>query len=1302
MPPLEAKIRFVNTFLAILRVFAKREHPIIIFIDDLQWCDSASLDMIYSIIEDPDINHCLLIGAYRDNEVDDTHPLVHSLNKLRKETDSLIEINLQPLESEHINQMVLETLNGDPVKSAELGELVYEKTGGNPFFTNQFLLTLYNDHLLQYDKENLRWLWDIQDIQELNISDNVVDLMIRKLENLPEETQDILKYAACLGNVFDLDILSDMTNQPKVEIAQALKPSVEEGLTPPMDDNWRLMDIKGDFSVNVNGSYQFLHDRIQQASYALIPENKLTEVHLSIGKHLLHNLSEDQLSKKLFEVVNHLNIGINQEKDPVIINRLIDLNIQAGKRAKSSLAYDVASQLFDFAKRLLPKDFWNQDAYYLKVFELFIEQAESKYLEGYHEEAEALMDEIVAHAKTDLEKARVYIIKGVLYQTLGKFAEELKTCKDGLELFGTTIPDAVSMEQLGQTLGELEELVGGREISELKDLPILQDPIQYTIQTILIISSTPTYMTDKTKLVWTWVIVEIIKISLRHGNSPLSELAYSGFGVILGSMGDYQKGYQYGKLSHDLNKMFDNKANVPKINVIYGQMVAPWVVPHQEMLPLALEGMNMAYESGDLIYGAYSGLHYVWGHLYISTPLVQFEDDVKSVIKFFEKTRDVFIGSPIVARQYVSALKGDSSDLTDMSHGKLSAEELEKMIEDVHVDFPKHNYYLAKMILEYLNHNYAGALDYVDRLEATAYSVLGCLFVADQNFYHSMALIGSFAEHNENRDEILSRVETNQQSMSLWANNCPANFGAKHLLVEAEKEHYLNQNTTLAESLYDQAIQQASNHQMIREVALANERAAIFFYNRERHKITRAYLKDSIKAYTEWGAYGKINQLQKTFQNFSELFSVLDEKMLTLETMRSTTITTGGDLLDWQSVAKSTTAISGEVVMEKLLQKLIWVLIEAAGAEKCRLIQLADEPTEKFVIEASGSVDEETTQVLLNLPVTEENMPLLVLNYVMRTREPLVLPDAIEDNRFNDSEYVQLHRVKSLACLPIVLQDKVTGIIYLENNLSTDVFTQNRLEILKLLAAQTAISMENAVLYRDLELKVQDRTKTIETQKEIIESEKNKADELLFNILPRSTANELKTKGYSDPRSFDSVTTLFTDFVGFSNITEQISPRELIDDLNTCFMAFDEISGKNNMERIKTIGDSYMCAGGIPVENKTHALDAVSTALAMREFIDKWNLDRSASGKESWRARIGIHTGPVIAGVVGKKRFAYDIWGDSVNIASRMEASGQPGEINISASTFNLIKDVYDCTHRGKITAKNKGEIDMYFVNARK
>ena len=1138
----------------------------------------------------------------------------------------------------------------------------------------------------------MKWQWELDVIKALNITDNVVHLMIEKLNTLPEQSQEVLKIASCIGSEFDIQTVADMSSYSFDEVLQSMQVPLQENLVNVMDE------VLADGNEQ-NERYQFLHDRIQQASYALIPEETRASVHLSIGKHLLQNLSEEEINNGLFEITNHLNIGVHLADDPSLKSTLIELNMKSGQRAKSSLAYRSATEFFDQAIELMLKDYWDNPQLYPLAYECTLNKGECMYMMGNHEEAIQFMDEVIDHAHTKLEKARVYILKGILLQTQGKLLEELETCRAGLALFGKEIPQSQSLEEIMGQFGKLETLRAGRPIPELIDLPIMQDPEQYTIQTLLIIASTPTYMTDQTKLVWTWVITEIINISLVYGNSPLSELAYSGYGIIVGSSGDYQSGYAYGKLAFDLNTNFNNIGNVPKINVIYGQMVAPWVRPLKEVLPLAYEGMAKAYESGDLVYGAYSGLHLLWGHLFLSTPLDQLGKEIVRVTKFFEKTKDIFIDSVYVAEQYIEALRGNTDNITSFGTEKWTDTEFETRIESKAMDFSKHNFYLAKAITHYLNHDYDAALEYVPKLQQTAYATTGCLFNADQEFYHGLAFLGRILPGQEPSEDDINLINGIIQKMDLWANNSPSNFEAKYFILLAEKAYHMDRNGQKAEELFDQAINSASKYTMLREEALANERAAIYFHNTDREKITKTYLKDAVKCYTEWGAFGKIKQLQNTFTQFGELFNVLDEQELTLHTLTSNTISSTQEILDWQSVAKTTAAISSEVVLEELLAKLVQVLIEAAGAENCSFIQTSQEQGKQFIVEAYGSIQGNKSSTILQKQIaTEENYPLNVLRYVQRTKKVLVLPNAVQSDEFNQSTYIQNRNIKSIACLPVLLQDKLNGIIYLENNLSTDVFNEARLEVLKLLAAQTAISFENAVIYRDMEQKVQERTQIIESQKTIIEQEKNKADQLLYNILPRSTANELKQNGEAEPRSFEQVTILFSDFVGFTQITEELTPKELISDLNVCFLAFDDIVEQNNMERIKTIGDAYMCAGGVPMESETHAIDAINAAIQIRDFIRRWNTTRANKGKRPWQVRIGIHTGSVIAGVVGKKRFAYDIWGDAVNIAARMEESGEQDQINISSFTHSLIKDQFDCEYRGRIDAKNKGEIDMYFV----
>lgn len=393
-----------------------------------------------------------------------------------------------------------------------------------------------------------------------------------------------------------------------------------------------------------------------------------------------------------------------------------------------------------------------------------------------------------------------------------------------------------------------------------------------------------------------------------------------------------------------------------------------------------------------------------------------------------------------------------------------------------------------------------------------------------------------------------------------------------------------------------------------------------------------------------------------------------------------------GAVLDISTVLKAATSISGEVVLPKLLQLLMQIVIENAGAQRGMLLL---DREGALTIEAQIDAADGNVQVLQHLPVTPDSaLAQTVVQYVMRTREHVVIQDAANDNRYKQDSYIQQSRPQSVLCLPIINQGKFIGVLYLENNLTTGAFTQERVNLLSLLSGQIAVSIDNAILYNNLEQKVQERTLELAR-------EKQKADDLLHNILPIETAEELKQKGFAAARQFEKVSILFTDFKGFTAIAERLRPEELVQEIDECFRAFDAIMEQYGIEKIKTIGDSYMAAGGLPVPNSTHAQSVVRAALDICDWMKARNLRKPQLPLE---VRVGVHTGSVVAGIVGTRKFQYDIWGDAVNTASRMESSGEPGKVNISHSTYEQVKDKFKCTYRGEIEAKGKGKINMYFV----
>lgn len=1304
--PTEAQNRFFNTFLNFIGVFAQKDCPLVLFLDDLQWADAASLKLLSNLLLEDRVQHLLVIGAYRDNEVTATSPLMLTLSELGKESADISTIQLQSLPLLEVRQLVADSLRCLADESEDLSNLVFDKTAGNPFFLTQFLAKLHEDGLVRFDFTHFRWLWDTSAIHAQKVSDNVIDLMTRKILKLPTQTSDLLQVAACVGASFDLDTLAAAAGMTEQEVARDLWPGIREGLTPPLDDNYRAFQSEevetdlGAFGLtDINPRYRFLHDRIQQAAYNMIPEKERPKMHLHIGKLLLREMTPGMLDDRLFDVVNHLSLGRGLITDTTQKLQYAELFLVAGKKAKASTAHASAADYLSYGIELLGDLNWTSD-YYQLSYDLHFERAEALYLSVQHAEAEKVLGTILSNTALRGDLAKVHLLKGVLYTNIGQLMDAFNACKEGLVLYGIEVPASVTPEMIGQGLGEIEALRAGRPIDELTELPLLTDPDGYMRTLLLSVIATPAYfMYNDT--IWVWVIIQLVKLSMKDGNSDISDLGYSAFGVLVAhGIGDYPNGYAYGKLSVELNKKFNKVENRAKVNLIFGQMISHWRVHYKQSMPLAVEGFQYGQETGDLIYAGYNAYSLMWTHFVIGRPLQEVAQECQKFRPFFARTRDLLGQGILVLQRLSEALRGLTTGPTSLENEGLSEAELTAPILDYALKLPIHVYYLSKIRLYYLFGESEKALELVAPAQAVAYASTGYVYYSDLNFLHSLVLLDLAAKSDETeRAALLETVTQNQVQMKIWADNAPDNFLHKYHLIEAGIKSFQADNRSTSDE-YDETIRLANINGFLHDEALVNELAGKFFLGIGKPKLARPYLQDAFALYLKWGAVTKANQLKTLYP----------DHITELVRRGGTHIGTGkntqgesSEALDLYSIVKAYTAISSEVEIDKLLRRMITLIVQNAGAQRAVLLRVDDNGV--LTVVAEGNTEAQTLYLQSEqIPLAEADhiLSVEVAQYVLLTKEEVVLDKAVRDDRFGQTAYIKNKRPKSVLSLPIMHQGKMLGIIYMENNLIDFAFTSDRVEVVQLLSAQMAVSIENALLYRNLEEKVQERTRIIKQQKEVIEMEKQKSENLLFNILPVSIAEELRDNGFATPKSFDSVTVLFTDFSGFTQVAARITPNELIKILNECFSAFDEIVIRNNLEPIKTIGDAYMCAGGVPDANRSHAFDAVKAGLEIRAFVQGWNERRVAKGDPALDLRIGIHTGPVVAGVVGIRKFAYDIWGDAVNVAARMESSGEAGKINISGGTYDLVKDQFVCIHRGKIEAKNKGMVDMYFVTSRK
>ncbi len=1300
LPPAEAINRVNLMFLTFIQMFGSKENPLVVFLDDLQWADIPTLKLIRLLMSDKETSYFLLIGTYRDNEVNAAHPLVQMIVDIKELQCPVEEITLHQLPFEQLNQLVADTLLCDPQVCIKLSKLILDKTGGNPFFVNEFLKSLNQRKLIHFDYNADKWTWNIDEIVKLDITDNVVELMISKIRQLDENAQLLCMYASCIGNKFDLQTLSGIYEKPMNETAADLWPAIHEGLIQPIGNTYRLADLLQTSDETEFIQYRFLHDRVQQASYALVKEENKKALHLRIGRLLQKSYSEDKKYEHIFDLMNHLNFGASLMEDEEEKFQTASLNLYAGKRAKGSAAYEPAYIFLNAGINVLPVNSWNK--YYNLSLELYNEGAEAAYLSGNVEEMEKLTSVISNKANNIEDSIKAYRIKVNAYVSLARNEEAFKTGEKCLQSLGVRFPSSPNKVNILLSLIGCKLRLRKKSANYLLSIPEMTDKRQSAIMEILSDIASPSYFAKKN--VFPLIVFKQINLSVKYGNHVHTAFAYATYGIIMcGSTFEFDEGLKYGNLSVGLNERFHSTSLFSKVHFINGNFIQNWRYHYSHNLPEILESYHKGLETGDFLFASYAAFNYCVLKFFMDNPLPQLVTEMEAYALSLRKIKQD------LGLRWLNTVVQTADMLLDAENtglqitGRHYNEDVDKKLQEETFDFTGLCVYsLNKIMLCYL----FDKPDEVIKLAESVFKILDNVLawphiVFIQSMYALSLLRVAENKTGRSKSFLLHKAEKMLRKIEKAAKTAPENYIAKMYLVQAEL-HRLKYDDTTAAELYDKAVQAAINSHFMLEEALSNELAGRFFANKGQEDTSRKYMLEARRVYQKWGAFAKVSWLDKQFELKSKTQGVENKNGFSSlsQTHYAPSEKQTNVELDMNSLMKASLAISNEILLDKLVEKMMRVVIENAGAQNGYLI-ISKEG--KWFIEGTSSINEQeeniSTAILLQ---NNKHVPESVVNYVTRTNEDLVIENISSNTMFSDDPVVQNKKILSALCLPILSQGKLTGVLYLENNLYTGVFTNQRVQFLKLLSGQIAVSLENALVYQNLEQKVWERTEELEKQNDALEKEKQKSDNLLLNILPAETAEELKALGSAKPKMFTNITVMFTDFVNFTSTSEKLNADELVNEINFYYSAFDEIITKHGLEKIKTIGDSYMCAGGLPVPNETHALDIIKASLEIQQFISVSNIERKKYDQPAFECRIGIHSGPVVAGIVGIKKFAYDIWGDTVNIASRMESGCEPKKINLSGSTFELIKDDFSCTCRGKIEAKNKGLIDMYFLNIEK
>jgi predicted ATPase/class 3 adenylate cyclase/GAF domain-containing protein/tRNA A-37 threonylcarbamoyl transferase component Bud32 len=1289
--PAESQNRFNLVFQNFIRVFCQPEHPLVIFLDDLQWSKSATLKLIELMMTDEQMQYLLLIGAYRDNEVSPTYPLMMTLDALRKQGISINQITLAPLRLEHITDLIAETLHSDTESVKPLAELVMRKTQGNPFFVNQFLKTLYQENLLFFNPPQSGskggWQWNIAQIEAIGITDNVVELMSGKLKKLPARTQQVLCLAACVGNEFDLNTLSLIHEKSACETFQDLWIAIQEGLILPTSE-LEVSDAEYLTSNLLIFNYKFLHDRVQQSAYALIDAEIQKAAHLRIGRLLLANLSREDQEERIFELVDHLNLGrewITDEQEQI---ELVKLNLAAGQKAKDATAYTAAMEYLTAGMQEVNDNSWSQ--HYDLTFALHKERAKLEYLNGNLEQSEALIYLTLARAKSAIEKAELYNLLIVQYTMLAKYEQAIEAGRKALSFLGIDLPEEGLQTALEVELRQAKENLGDRAIASLLTEPEMTVLKKKAAVKLLMNLDPPAYFINQE--LYPVIVLKMANISLKYGPVSESAKAYTTYGIILGSLlGDYQSGYEFALLGVKLSDRFNDLAQKCKACNMLANHVIHWVKPIKCADTFNQEGYKAGLESGEFQFAGYILMHQRINEFFEGQNLDKILEKIPNSLLFSNKTQNHLAINSLLAYQLpILNLSGITAGKFNFNKDEISEEQY---LEKCKSDRDSHSlclYYSVKSQVLYLYDQPAEALRWAVEAKKLLPFILGIVTEAEHNFYYSLSLAALYPEASESeKKQYWEQLEANQKQMKIWADNCPENFLHKYLMVAAQMARISGKEleamdlcdraigTLRVKRSYpegNRAIESAREQQFIQDEALANELAAKFWLGKGKEEFAELYMRKAHYGYQLWGAKRKVEDLEEKYPQLLARKSATARgaiKDTSPTTTKDTTDSGSSSCLDLATVMKASQAISGEIVLDKLLSQLMKILIENAGAQKGFLIL---ESKGQLLIEAEGSVDQDNVTVLQSIAVgatASVPLPVAIINYVARTRESVVLNDATREGQFINDPYIEVHQPKSILCAPLINQGKLSGIIYLENNLTTGAFTPDRLEMVNLLSTQAAISIDNARLYRNME-------------------DLNKA---YFRFVPRQFLDFLEKESIVEVELGDQVqkemSVLFADIRNFTSMSENMTPAENFKFINSYLSCMEPAITENHGFIDKYIGDGIMAlfSGG--------ADDAVKAGISMLQRLAEYNQYRVHKGYSSIRIGIGINTGSLMLGTVGgHSRMDGTVISDTVNLASRIEGLTKNYGVSllISDQTFSQLQnaDQYSLRTIGKVKVRGK------------
>jgi predicted ATPase/serine/threonine protein kinase/class 3 adenylate cyclase len=1242
LPPAEAQNRFSILFLNFVKIFSSEKNPLVIFMDDLQWSDVPTLNLIQRLVTTHELSYLLLIGAYRENAVDETHPLSLTLSEIQNKR-YVENLSLLPLSLEAVNQITADTLMCDNLRSKELSQILFEKTGGNPFFTIELLKNLNDREVIFFNPAIGSWDWEIDSVKRVEHSDNVVDFLVASQSRLDKATQHVLQLAACIGATFDLKTLSIIRESTMDKTAAELYDALKANMVIPLNESYKFVGLgpydKVETSTEVpqasyehlNPTYKFQHDRVQQAAYSMIEPEKRKALHLSIGRLILSHSKHEELDAILMDVVGHFNEGRTLIKVQKERNELANLNLKAGIKAKQSSAYESALDFLLKGHEMLDRDAWKNE--YELIWKLSEEIQHCLYLTGDREGADSWTEIMLAHAHTPIEKGLVLSARTRQYATIGKMRESIQAAYEGLSILGFQFVQVPDSKNVTEEVSLITDNLKGREISDLINMPKLTDT-KAKIASQLLMEIFPAAFLSGSGEMFPYLVLKSVNIALCYGNSPETAFAYAAYGMLLcGFFNEPAKGYEYGKLGVNIIETFGDIALKSRIIYVYTMFVHHWSNHWSSMTPWFRKGIDAGYQSGDLLYLAYSAQDCI-----IWDPQLDLETATKEHRKLLAIVRECeyqdSLDSGTLFLQMLLNFQGLTKDKYSLSDENFDEATCVQTMLNRHFMTGIANYHIYKSEIHFLYNDSGSALIHVleqEKLIASVMSLPQLVRFHIVSFLVRSMLIPDLKQ--DEKDLMLSKMDESFTRVTAWAKHCPENFEHLRLLMEAELSG-ISGMVQEALSLYEQSVSVAKKNAYIRDEAIANEMAARYLIRIQLPKAAEGYLQAAHYLYYRWGAHRKIAEMEKSYQLF--IGTTVDKNYQAQGSNRNESgsgdsVSYSSDMLDMSSVFRASQTISGELVLEKLLKATLQILIENAGAQKGYIVELKEG---QVFIQAQNQADNiEQNQVQLNQDTSVASvLPISLINTALRTSESIVIDNASKINPFSSDPYINKQKPLSVMCVPLPIHGQWKAAVYLENNLTHSAFTEERVKVIKLLAGQAAISIENARIYEEQEklLKAQQRFVPIQFLRHLGHSDIAKVE------LGESVAMEMSV--------------LFSDIRDFTPLVELLSPQAVIELLNEYYSLLGIPISASGGFIDSYAGDEIMALFAVPAQQ------AVEAGVKMSEALYAFNQNSISTARPILNMGIGMNTGPLVLGTMGGiERMQCSVLGDTVNLASRIE-----------------------------------------------